>query len=1349
MKSICLSLTLLLCGLFSVLQAQNRPDYFKAAPPSVEAAQNMNLPAWALEMYQEDPDVVLVDQLFQEYFETHPFIETTHTRNYKFWRRSIQPWLSPKGKIRRPEPAVFLAQFKDQEETDALKVLPWIPIGPFETYTEGSQGSFPVSWQVNVYCMDQSVSNPDILYAGTEAGGLFKSTNKGLSWELISAQTSILTVQDVKVAPDNPDLVFCASNDIVYRSEDGGTSWEEMFELGSGIYQLEFDPSNTQTLYCASQAGLFRSYNAGEDWDQPLAGTCWDVKFHPANPSNIYVLRNNAGASQCDFYKSADGGASWQKKENGWYVPENPTEAQDIGARIAVTPADPDRVYVALIGQSKEGDNGWIGLYSSFDAGESWANPNLPDGGPYNNDTHQNLATINKDGTGFHQGFYNFGIAASHIDPDRVFVGCLSLNVSQDAGSSWTRIGGYSAGSNDIGWVHPDVQDLHVLGGDVWVCTDGGINYSNDELQSHESRKTGIYGSDYWGFGQGWNQDVLVGGRYHNGNGGYYQTYGVGNHLRLGGAEAPTGYVNPLHERKAYFSDISTKVLPEMIDGPVPQLGSLGLYPNESYFTSYSSELVNDPRYANHFFMGKDNQIFKSVNEGGLFEAIFTFPQEGRVLEIEICRSNPDIMYCVFQEGASYWDDCKIYKSINGGTAWSALPDLPTNNTFRLEITVNPEDASEIWAIGVDSDPDKKVFQSTTGGVSWEDRSSPEVNEGSMRDIWYQAGTNSLVYVVTTRGVFYWNADSESWVDYSGGLPQRTRALEMIPFYRDSKLRLSTTGRGLWEAPMPAGFTPIAQPMTESDKVYCSRDTVQFDCYSILNHQSASWSWTFDPEPEWVSGTDIRNPKVVFGGEGTFDVSLTITDITGNTSSQMVPEMVTVENYCLLDTVPGFSMELVNSGDYATTDAFEGETNTFTLTAWIKPNGNQSEYSGIVMNNNTAAGLNFKSDNELGYHWPGGAWWWNSGLTAPSGEWSYVALVATPDSITVYLNGEASTHVTTLDPVALSTFNIGSYQGWGGRNVFGEIDEVCMWNRSLSRDEIREMRHLTKSADITADPDLLAYYQFNAPEGDVLDRAGVSHATLRGGASRVISSVPVAGGEVFRGNLSNTDPFTFGDTGMSIDYTESSSYPEGELVVSRLHWTPYNKPSQNPDAGLYWIVNHYGEGDFWGMDYVRFMLPFGEWYPGLTDQPENAVLYLRVPNGDEPNWFTLCEASELTDVLSFSESCNISAFGQLFIQSSDEDFPLIDDGSFSSVQYQPVAGIKVYPNPAAGQITIEHPEGGAMRFRMFDARGKLRFDQFCAGRQSDLVLPDLADGMYYYELQGSDFIKTGKLVIHK
>ena len=1311
MKNILL-LTSLFLFCFSA-SSQNKDYYFKTIP-----AIDDSTPDWAKKMYAADPNTREVDFEFYQFYKDNPFVKNIHTQNYKHWRQHIEEYIDKEGIIR---PSTSNSLVPTSSSTPSNVLTPWINIGPFETYNDINQGLFPVSWQVNIYCLDQSVTNPDVLFAGTESGGIFKTTDKGLTWSITAEDMPLRTVWDIKIAPTNADIVYAISNEVIYKTIDGGSTWQSLYDINSGAYQLEIHPTNPDIVFLAGENGLYQTTDGGDTWNIIQNGQSWDVKVHPTNYDIVYLLKTNNAINRCEFFKSTDGGNSFVLKDNGWYYPTNVGEANDGGARIGLTPAAPDQIYVALIGESKANDNGWIGVYKSTDAAESWLNPNLPDGGPYNANTHQNLATINVDGTGFHQGFYNFGIAVSHNDPDLLWIGCLSLSQSSNGGTSWERIGGYSTGPNDIGWIHPDVQDLHVLGDDVWVCTDGGINYSADDLLTHESRKYGIYGSNYWGFGQGWNEDVLVGGRYHNGNSGYYQTYGLGNSLRLGGAEAGTGYVNPLKERRAYFSDINTKVLPLSIDGPVGNLNKLSIYPNETYSVSYSSEVVFHPYYADHIYLGKDNNIWKSVNEGGSFDLLYQFPVEGRVLEIEIARANPDMMYCVFQPGTSYWGDCELYRSLDGGTTWTETTPLPTNETWRLEISVNQESEFDIWAISVNGNDNEVVFSSDDGGDTWTNRSTPTISGHVLYDIHFQSGTDYVVYIATYTGFFYWDNNAGDWVDYSAGFPELLFPLQMEPFYRDNKLRVATRGRGIYETSLATESNPFAQPMTATDKIYCTRDTVQLDCYSILNHEGASWEWNISPLPPYVSAFNVRNPRVVFSEEGSYSVALTVTTADGMSSTNSIDDFITVFNNCQPDTIPGLALECTASGDYASTPEIGVTTNEFTMTAWVKPEGIQNEYTGIVMNNGDAAGINFKANNELGYHWPGGQWWWNSGLFAPDGEWTYVALVAEPNSVTVYANGIASVHNININPVDMTSLFMGSYKGWGGRNYTGQIDEVCLWNRALSQEEIRELRHLTKDDVILNDPDLVAYYQFNETEGGILDRSGTLHANLVGNAFRNASSGPFGGGSSARINVNSGGEYTFGDTGLSATFPGSGVFPNGELVATRINLLPNEIPNDNPNIGNYWIVNNYGTTAFSPLENFRLSPPYDEISDAIINDPTRARLFVREENGYLADWSEYCAAAEAdSEFIGFDTGCGISVFSQFFITSDDPDITILNDGTVSTNEVTSTS-VKLYPNPiiTAGQLQIQQSSNERLRLKLYSSNGKLVQDIVVAAIKFD------------------------------
>ena len=1135
-------------------------------------------PDWAQKMYSGGANFHEVVDLREAYWKDRDYEKTLHERNFKHWLMHVEHRVGADGVI-QDAGEWAREQFERgggvegqmQRQADAIDP-DWQAIGPFETWNNGDQGHFPVSWQCNLYCFDQCTSNPDVAIAGIEAGDLFKTTDRGLTWTPATLNVpGIRTVTQCAVAPTSPSTFYFVSNNTVYGTVNGGTTWDLLYSLGSGANQMVVHPWNSEIVYVATDNGLRRTLDGGVNWSTVISGKVWDVRFHPTDAMVVYALVHEVNPERCAFHRSDDAGATFSLYDSGYFVPSEPSAADDHGGRIGTTPADPDRVYVALIGKGKASDTGWIGLYRSDDKGGNWTNPNGQDGAPYDVDVHPSLATGNMNGTGIYQGFYDFAMTVSHNDPDRVWVGVTALNQTDDGGVTWQRIGAYGASTYDIGWVHPDIQDMHVLGDDVWLATDGGLNYSSDEMVTHTSRKYGIYNTTLWGFSQGWNLDVQSGGRYHNGNTGFRQDFGSGQHLRLGGAEAPTGYVDPLDNNEIRFSDIGDLRLPSAFNGTPTGIGNLSLYPTESYVDSRSSELVRDPLYADHLALGNGSGFYRSFDGGADFQLMHDFGS-GTVLEIEQGRGNRDLFFAVVRAGST----CTLYRSLNGGDTWTSLSGLPTNWS-SMEVALNPANDDEVWVIQADADG---VRRSLDSGETWANLLTGLGGE-DLRDVVCLGDAGTVV--VSTTGAFHRAADATEWTSFGTGLPARWAPFECIPFYRDGVLRVGDKGKGIWEANFPFAPSPIAQPMTSNPNVFCAGDTVRFECHSVLNHDGATWQWSFDPMPEFVSSTSVRNPVVIFGDAGAFDVSLTVTDGNGLSDTRSVPAMVEVGplSNCNASGVPGMALHCSGTNGYGLTHDLGLETNTYTVSAWVRPEGIQPDYTAIAIAAGNGGGLNFRQNNELGYHWPNGAWWWSSGLYVPQDEWSHVAMTVAPDGVRVYLNGQEAFHAFGAGLGQQDTQFLGSYRGWGSRNMTGSIDEVKIWNRTLSRGEIREQRHLTLTQeDLDTDPDLVAYYQFNEDTYFLVNKHGSSqHGVFTGPATLDASTAVVGSGVLDRVTVDASGIYPLAAVGGSLNVAAGAANPGGEVVVNRLDPMPDAPPVQALPFG-YWVIDEYGAAAF-------------------------------------------------------------------------------------------------------------------------------------------------------------------------
>ena len=210
--------------------------------------------------------------------------------------------------------------------------------------------------------------NPDIIYIATN-DYIYKTRDGGQTWANLSRGMSHSRVIAMAVDPAYPATVYAGTKgDAVYKSHDGGQRWVSMRSglddatISSVVNQFLFDPADAQHIFIATTMGVFETKNGGEQWVKKMEGMkevlmVVTLGIDPTRPSILY-----AGTSG-GVYKSTDQVGHWEKVNNG-LVPPNmvkTSRALNVTA-ILVDPYESDTVYAATL----------AGMYKTTDGAKSW-----------------------------------------------------------------------------------------------------------------------------------------------------------------------------------------------------------------------------------------------------------------------------------------------------------------------------------------------------------------------------------------------------------------------------------------------------------------------------------------------------------------------------------------------------------------------------------------------------------------------------------------------------------------------------------------------------------------------------------------------------------------------------------------------------------------------------------------------------------------------------------------------------------------------------------------------------------------------------------------------------------------
>jgi photosystem II stability/assembly factor-like uncharacterized protein len=327
------------------------------------------------------------------------------------------------------------------------------------------------------------------IYVGAASGGVWKSMDGGTTFDPVFDHEPVQSIGAVTIDPHDPDTVWVGTGetwtrnsvsigDGVYKTTDGGNTWAHLgLDQSERIADVVIDPRASDTVYAcvtgrlwsdSAQRGVYKTTDGGTTWQQVLKGTnlstgCASMSMDQRNPNVVYAALWDFRRTGWTFRSGGDsptspsGSALMVSRDAGrtWteLTPQaNPGFPAKPYGRIAVNvaPSDPKRVYAFVESTSSA-------LYVSNDGGQTWEA----------RDKSQWMVW---------RPFYFAHMTVDPNNPDRIFKGDGNLILSEDAGRSFSVVGGFDGSHGDVHdvWVNPK-NSQHVMHGD-----DGGLWYSYD-----------------------------------------------------------------------------------------------------------------------------------------------------------------------------------------------------------------------------------------------------------------------------------------------------------------------------------------------------------------------------------------------------------------------------------------------------------------------------------------------------------------------------------------------------------------------------------------------------------------------------------------------------------------------------------------------------------------------------------------------------------------------------------------------------------------------------------------------------------------------------------------------------
>lgn len=694
-----------------------------------------------------------------------------------------------------------------------------VDLSPLSTMTARSVG--PSGQGGRISAIDVVVSDPEVIYVGAAAGGVWRSRNGGTTWEPVFDDQPVQSIGAIAVNQANPDVIWVGTgegsprNSVnhgngVYKSVDGGETWTHLgLEESRAIHRILLHPTDPDVAYLAvlgspfgdSEArGVYRTRNGGETWERTLfvderTGAA-DLVMDPRNPDKLIAAMWSHRRSPWDMVSGGPGSGVWVTWDGGETWTERTEEdglpAGELGRiGLAIAPSEPRVVYALVEAEESE-------LLRSDDGGRTFETVNSEEG-------------VNP------RPFYYADIFVHPTSENRVYRLAGTVDVSEDGGESFeTLVSGQLVHvDHHAWWMHPQDPDLILDGNDggAAISRDGGRTWKvfhnlpigqfyhvDVDMEMPYNIYGGAQDNDsFRGPAYAWNYQGIQNHQWENlgccadgfdmapdprdGRYGYVMFQG-GALMRYDRETGQQRRVTPTHpeETDLRFNWNAALALDPIRPGRV-WFGSQFLHVSDDdgvTWRTVSPDLTTD-----------DPMRQQQATTGGL-----TIDDSGAENNATIVSIAPSPV----QEGVVWvgTDDGNVQLTRDGGDSWTNLveemPDAP-RGAWVPQIQASSHAPGEALVVIEDHRRDDwtpYVYHTEDYGDSW--RRIAEDADGYALSVVQDPEVPELVFVGTDRGLWVSVDDGDTFQRWTNGVPA-TPVRDMVVHPREHDLVMGTFGR--------------------------------------------------------------------------------------------------------------------------------------------------------------------------------------------------------------------------------------------------------------------------------------------------------------------------------------------------------------------------------------------------------------------------------------------------------------------------------------------------------------------------------------------------------------------------